>query len=430
MRQRATFRVAASMAVFMVWAAEPGLGQVAPEMERILAEGEALEAECKYDLAIQLYRRAAELDIGTGPYGRVRLALGRVLLETGDLDEALGWLELALLQDGREESAPEAQYLIGRIYALLGEPVQSMIEFQRVRDNYPGHLLSRRAIEDITMLRRFTIGAKANPRRTYRFDGGFGIKAQFEEPVDVGVDSHGDLYIGDHETKELYRIGPEGRIAESFRHGAIGHLYVDRRDIVYQIIGGNLWIKDGSHRSIKRFSMGGAEQDINVLGLCVSRAGEFYLLDADTHCVMKFGKNGQFLSFFPGREVDDVEQIDIDGYDNLYLLIGNDHIEVYEPTGRQVRTLGPEGEGFEWKGPVDIALDAHDRLYVLDKKARHGDVRACSVSVFDSTARPLARIISPVDSPGEFRTPTALTIDRSGRVYILDRKTKMILRFH
>ncbi len=425
------FGVTAALALLMLAAVvAPGQSQVTPETERILAEGEALEAECKYDLAIQLYRRAAELGVGAGASDRARLALGRVLLETGQFDEALGWLGLVVLQGGRDEAAPEARYLIGRVYALLGEPVQSMIEFQRLRDDYPGHLLSRRALEEITMLRRFAIEAKSSPRRAFRFDNDFGIETPIEEPVDLGMDSRGDLYIGDRETSQLHRIGPEGRVAESFRHGSIGRLHVDRRDRVYQVIGGNLWIKDGPHQYIKRFTLGGAEQDIGILDLCVNRDGEFYILDKDNRSVRKFDKNGTFLSFFPGSEVDDVGRIAIDGYDNIYLLIGNDHVEIYGPTGRQVRTLGPEGEGFEWKGPIDIALDAHDRLYVLDKKARHGDVKACSVSVFDRTGGLIAWIISPVDSPGEFRSPAALTLDRSGRVYILDDKTNKVLRFH
>lgn len=425
------FGPAAALALLMLVAvAAPGSGQGTPDRDSILAEGETLEAECKYDLAIQLYRRAASLGMGGGASGRARLALGRVLLETEQFDEALGWLGLVVLQGGRDEAAPEARYLIGRAYALLGDPVQSMIEFQRLRDDYPGHLLSRRALEDISMLLRFAMEAKASPRRVFLFDKDFGIETPFEEPVDLGMDSRGDLYIADRETSQLHRVGPEGRIAESFRHGAIGRLHVDRRDRVYQVVGGNLWIKDGPHQSIKRFTLGGAEQDVGILDLCISRDGEFYILDEDSRSVMKFDKNGTFLSFFPDREVDGVGRIAIDGFDNLYLLMRNDRVEIYGPTGRQVRSLGPEGEGFEWKGPIDIALDAHDRLYVLDKKARHGDVKACSVSVFDRTARLLAWIISPVDSPGEFRSPAALTLDRSGRVYILDDKTNKVLRFH
>ena len=124
-----------------------------------------------------------------------------------------------------------------------------------------------------------------------------------------------------------------------------------------------------------------------------------------------------------------MDRVEIDRYDNLYLLIGEERIEVYGPSGRLLRTLGPEGQGFEWKGPIDIALDSHERLYVLDRKARHGETKTCSVSVFDRQGALLAWILSPEIGAAQFKDPLALTVDRSGGVYILDGKTRTVLRF-
>ena len=270
----------------------PSPGDAAGDVEKRLADGAALEKEHKYARAAELYRAGANLSAGSGASNRLRLALGRALVETGDLKEAIGWLELVVLLGQGEAGEPEARYLIGRACALLGDTTRAMVELQHLRNDHPGSPFSRRALDDLTLLRRFAVQAKIQPRKTFLYDDRYKLKSTFEDPVDIGVDGEGFVYVGDADQNNLFRFDLDGKLYESFRHGTIGHLFVDRHDRVYQIIGGNLWVNDRGDSAIKRFRMGGSAQEIKILDLCVSRSGELYILDEDDQRVMKFDKGG------------------------------------------------------------------------------------------------------------------------------------------
>src|SRR5262249_32892451 len=76
------------------------------------------------------------------------------------------------------------------------------------------------------------------------------------------------------------------------------------------------------------------------------------------------------------------------------------------------------GEGFA--EITALSVDPAGDLYVLDGKGR-------SVHVFDRLGKPVAAF--SVAGPGEDVAPSAMAVDRIGRIYVADRRSGRVLRF-
>jgi hypothetical protein len=81
--------------------------------------------------------------------------------------------------------------------------------------------------------------------------------------------------------------------------------------------------------------------------------------------------------------------------------------------------LPAKGPGYELDDPVDIAFDAFDHLYVLDRGKG-------AVLVFGPKNRLVATLTIPEKSPGAFARGVAVALDPAGRLFIFDERAKRV----
>ncbi|MCX7877194.1 MAG: tetratricopeptide repeat protein [Ignavibacteria bacterium] len=93
-----------------------------------------------YEKAIEECRKAIEID---PEYGNPYNDIGSYLIELGNPDEAITWLELAL-KAGRYDSVHYAHLNLGRAYELKGLWFEALEEYKKVIEIKPDYELAKK----------------------------------------------------------------------------------------------------------------------------------------------------------------------------------------------------------------------------------------------------------------------------------------------
>ena len=117
--------------------------EVHPTAEGYTFRGWAVSFLGRYEEAIADCRRAIEIDPEFGnPYNDI----GCYLMQQGELEEAIPWLEKA--KQAKRYDPRHFPYLnLGHIYARVGEPMKALDEFLKALELHPGDEVATAAIE-------------------------------------------------------------------------------------------------------------------------------------------------------------------------------------------------------------------------------------------------------------------------------------------
>lgn len=233
--------------------------------------------------------------------------------------------------------------------------------------------------------------------------------SQFNSPVDVAVDSNGNVYVADRGNHKIRKITPLG--------------------YVLTLAGSTSGYADGIKTAAKFYLPSGVAVDAN---------GNIYVADSNNNKIRKITPSGE-VSTLAGSisgYIDGVgtaaafkspNKITVDKNNNLYVTDNYFKIRKVTPNG-EVTTYAGSTSGYadgistvaQFRAPIDIALDANNNLYIADSynhKVRKinpsGEVTtlAGSTQGFDDSIT----IISP-----KFAAPDAVALDASGNVYVSD----------
>lgn len=143
--------------------------------------------------------------------------------------------------------------------------------------------------------------------------------------------------------------------------------------------------------------------------------------------VLVFDADGYFLRGFGEGRLLDAHGIYIAADDHVYVCNRDEH-EVLKltPEGKVVLVLGRRGHPAlqaPFNHPADVAVAPNGDIYVADG---YGNA---AVHRFDATGRHLASWGTPGAGPGQFSTPHAIWVDRSGRVLVADRENNRVQVF-
>jgi len=217
----------------------------------------------------------------------------------------------------------------------------------------------------------------------------FGQNGSLTSPLDVAVNSLGDIYV-------LQSVSGR-KVLEVF---------------------------DFRGKHLKRIDLKGETEDehLNAEDLALDSQDNIYLVDSRNGCIHALDSEGGYrFKILPEMSEKEREEVVfgklmIDKEDVLYLpasTIGT--VYVHGADGQHIRNFGIKGGGpGKLAFPVDVAVDKHGHFLVLDK------LRHC-LSVYDREGRYLTEVGGMGTRPGWFFYPSCLEIDRYGRIYVSQR---------
>lgn len=116
--------------------------EIFPTAEAYTFLGWAYSFQGRYDDAILECRKAIEVD---PKYGNPYNDIGAYLIEKGQMEEAIPWLEKAIHAE-RYESYCYAYYNLGRVWERKGDWEKALISYSNALRDNPQYTLAQRAI--------------------------------------------------------------------------------------------------------------------------------------------------------------------------------------------------------------------------------------------------------------------------------------------
>jgi DNA-binding beta-propeller fold protein YncE len=274
----------------------------------------------------------------------------------------------------------------------------------------------------------------------YVFDYKFGVHGsgdgQFLNPHDISFDKANNVFVTDRNRNDVQVFTHDGKFLR--KYGGTGSTS-GRFNVPYSAThdaNDNLYVADRGNNRIQKLSPTGTFiSQITTAGSKSLKApedivfepstGEFYVCDTGNERIVKFDKDHKFLLEWGSKgsgngQFDHPHSMDVYNK-NVYISSGNQgYIQVFDSSGKFLRKFSSPGKG---EGQLLVFLehmdiDSFGRLHIINNNARP------IVSVFDAeTGKYLTKYGSPEkegNADGQFREPEHVTVDSSGKPFVVD----------
>ncbi len=194
---------------------------------------------------------------------------------------------------------------------------------------------------------------------------------------------------------------------------------VDNEGRVYVTDLGKIWVIDFKNKTYNFIGdQPGIGRLIQPIGIAVSSDGRVFVSDVSLDRVFVYNREGKTIGAIGEKgEFEGASGIAIDEKNRLvYVVDARKHyINVYSLENyKKIKTIGKRGtENGEFNFPTNITVDRDGRLYVVDT----GNFR---VQIFDSEGRFIKSIGRLGDTPGSFARPKGIAVDSEGHIYVVD----------
>lgn len=165
-------------------------------------------------------------------------------------------------------------------------------------------------------------------------------------------------------------------------------------------------------------------------GIAVDGAGNLYVGDQGENVVWAYDAKGKFVRQIGKGMLERPTGLAFDRQRRMLYVVNGGHgtsmrhqIEVFDPDGRHLRTIGKRGEGpGEFNFPSSVVVAPDGRLFVADT----GNFR---VQVFSPDGDFVTMFGSVGEAPGQFGKPKGLAFDSFGNLYVVDGQVGIVQMF-
>jgi TolA-binding protein len=370
------------------------------------------------DSALANFERVPRLFPGTDAVPAAMVARADTLRISGRCDDALGQYTQVTGEYPRTEWAPAAGIGASRCLVNLGRPLEALASLQRAQTAPMGasHLAVARSLA--TILYRLYLRP---PQPVYAFTGTAfgGTSGRLKDVRSVVIGRN-----------EVFALTETGMAAHDPRKGAVLRMvglnegrgvYLDREGRAVMVSRTGLLVEGGNRVGLSTPKPDKTQQPVdNITTAGMLSTGEVLIANADGPTVLRFGRDMKVIGPFvvSGR----ADRLIVGSLDQVALLDRADRsISLFTREGRASGRITAKGPGWAMDEPVDIAFDAFDHIYVLDRGLG-------AVLVFASAPTPklVTTFLVAERAPGAFRRATAFAVDGAGRLYIHDDRAEKI----
>jgi PKD repeat protein len=261
---------------------------------------------------------------------------------------------------------------------------------------------------------------------------------QFNGPLDVALDSKGNVYVADWSNNRVQEFNSNGKFINQW--GSTNDISLSRVSEVAVDSSGNIYVEDYYNNRIVKFDKNGNViakfgsygsgngQFNNMQGFCLDSSGNIYVADCGNNRIQKFDSNGNYLMQWGSYGISNGQfntPIDVTSHsDNIYVADNRNHrIQKFDSNGNYLMQFGNSGNGDgQFNFIEDIAVDTSDNIYVTDS----GNTR---IQKFDSDGNYLTQWGSWGTDDGQFKYIEGADVDSSGYVYVADSGNNRIQKF-
>lgn len=294
----------------------------------------------------------------------------------------------------------------------------------------------------MSALALFTVSAAATCNFLLKWGTTGSGTGQFLTPRGIAVDSAGNVYVPDQNTRVQKFNSAGGFILQFGTNGDVPGGFVTPNKAATDS-SGNIYVTDTFTNRVQKFSSAGTflitfgggpgsgnGQFINGSGgVAVDLSGDVYVTDPGNHRIQKFTSAGAFITKWGAigtgdNQFDTPLDVAVDASGNVYVVDAvNNRVQKFTSTGTFIAKWGSIGSGDgQFSGPQGIAVDSTGTVYVADS----GNNR---IQKFTSAGAFLEACGTAGTGDGEFSSPGGVAVDTAGNLYVADSGNDRIQKF-
>ncbi len=212
---------------------------------------------------------------------------------------------------------------------------------------------------------------------TNGFDGGRGRSpGKFDEPMGVGMDTAGNIYVCERLNHRMQKFAPDGTFLGEW--GVLGAEPGEFREpLDVSVVGERVYVMDTWNTRLQVFDLTGnylfqigPDPEIGKPRGIFVRGDRIYLANSGRDNILVFDHEGALLAKFPPPGTSTLEQIVdlvVDSQGRIY--VNNSQVgrlEVFSAEGERVGTIAVPGWDASSLKEFYMAIDADDVIYVTD----------------------------------------------------------------
>ena len=293
----------------------------------------------------------------------------------------------------------------------------------------------------VCLMLAFAVTSSVCAQDHYRFLKEWGSQGtgngEFDQPLDLAIDSQGRVYVVDSLNHRIQKFGPDGTFVRAWgSHGGDPGQFSVPSGIALTA-SGRVYVADRGYKRIQKFtSEGGFIDQIRFSpdghyyfsipqGVAVGPGGRIYVADTGNDRIQKFSSTGDFIASW-GSQGSGIGQFD----GPIGIAVAPDgRIYVGDEDNHRTQVFASDGaylgQWVTWSagrvpGPTGVAVDAAGDVYVA------GDA---GLRKFSASGELITTIGEPGSGPGQWRHAHGVAVHPDGRVYCADASRHCILVF-